>query len=119
MDLSCQYSLVSADTSRETNIDEVCTLLRSTGYSSAVTAKRPTNYPEDYFRRIKFKPHYINMVVGRLRSDDIYHRVRRISLFCSELVKSFSLSVSCLSSSGAQKYSSKHASRYAVRCFIF
>ncbi|XP_055343798.1 WASH complex subunit 5-like [Paramacrobiotus metropolitanus] len=68
------YYRYCADTSRETNIDEVCTLLRSTGYSSAPTAKRPPNYPEDYFRRIKFKPQYISMVVGRLRSDDIYHR---------------------------------------------
>ncbi|OQV24357.1 WASH complex subunit strumpellin [Hypsibius exemplaris] len=68
------YYRYCADTSRETNIDEVCTLLRSTGASSLPTAKRPANYPEDYFRRIRFRPQFISMVVGRLRSDDIYHR---------------------------------------------
>lgn len=31
-------------------LDEVCQLLRSTGYSKAQPGKRPNNYPEDYFR---------------------------------------------------------------------
>ena len=69
------YYRYCADTSRETNFDEVCTLLRSTGFSAASTAKRPANYPEDYFRRIKFKEVFVSMAIGRLRSDDIYHRV--------------------------------------------
>lgn len=33
----------------DSNIDDVCKLLRSTGFSSAVGAKRPPNYPESYF----------------------------------------------------------------------
>lgn len=36
--------------SSDTNIDDVCKLLRSTGYSSLPGTKRPLNYPEDYFR---------------------------------------------------------------------
>ena len=32
----------------EINIDAICKLLRSTGFS--VTVKRPQNYPENYFR---------------------------------------------------------------------
>lgn len=34
----------------DSNIDDVCKLLRSTGYSSSPGAKRPQNYPEAYFR---------------------------------------------------------------------
>lgn len=34
----------------DSNLDDVCKLLRSTGFSVAATAKRPPKYPEDYFR---------------------------------------------------------------------
>ena len=35
----------------DTNVDDVCKLLRSTGYSRASgMIKRPAKYPEDYFR---------------------------------------------------------------------
>lgn len=54
------------------NIDEVCKLCRSTGYSP--TARRPARYPEDYFGRIKIPKATIKMIVGRLRSDDVYNR---------------------------------------------
>ena len=34
----------------DTNVDDVCKLLRSTGYSRTATmVKRPPKYPEDYF----------------------------------------------------------------------
>lgn len=59
----------------DSNMDDVCKLLRSTGYSSAVGAKRPPNYPEEYFKRIPISPTFIEMLIGRLRSDDIYNQI--------------------------------------------
>ncbi|KAJ8983483.1 hypothetical protein NQ317_014942 [Molorchus minor] len=52
-------------------IDEVCKLLRDTGY----TTKKPPNYPEDFFKRIPVQSTYIEYVIGRLRSDDIYGQI--------------------------------------------
>ncbi|KAJ8943604.1 hypothetical protein NQ318_006606 [Aromia moschata] len=52
-------------------IDEVCKLLRDTGY----TTKKPIYYPEDYFKRIPIRSMYIDYVIGRLRSDDIYGQI--------------------------------------------
>ena len=34
----------------DSNIDDVCKLLRSTGFSNAPGAKRPANYPESFFK---------------------------------------------------------------------
>ncbi|KAH7976781.1 hypothetical protein HPB52_019444 [Rhipicephalus sanguineus] len=62
-------------TSDESNFDDVCKLLRSTGFSSAPGAKRPANYPDDYFRRVTLNETYISMVLGRLRSDDVYNQI--------------------------------------------
>lgn len=62
--------------SSDTNIDDVCKLLRSTGYSSLPGTKRPLNYPEEYFRRVEVPGNYVNLVLGYLRSDDIYHQVQ-------------------------------------------
>ncbi|XP_065842936.1 WASH complex subunit 5-like isoform X2 [Oscarella lobularis] len=59
----------------DSNIEEVSKLLRGTGFSSAVTAKRPPNYPEHYFRRIPINETFVDMVIGRLRSDDIYAQI--------------------------------------------
>lgn len=42
-----RYSPQRNDT--QSKIDDVCKLLRSTGYSNT-HQKRPPNYPEDYFR---------------------------------------------------------------------
>ncbi|KAF5272730.1 hypothetical protein FQA39_LY07757 [Lamprigera yunnana] len=56
----------------QTHIDEVCKLLRDTGNNSA---KRPNNYPEDYFRRVPVNSIFIDVVIGRLRSDDIYNQI--------------------------------------------
>ncbi|KAJ8919831.1 hypothetical protein NQ315_006360 [Exocentrus adspersus] len=53
-------------------IDEVCKLLRDTGYH---TSKKPSNYPEDYFKRIPINSTYIEYVIGRLRSDDVYGQI--------------------------------------------
>ncbi|KAG8133940.1 putative WASH complex subunit strumpellin-like protein [Naja naja] len=38
-------------------------------------AKRPANYPESYFSRVPINKIFISMVIGRLRSDDIYNQV--------------------------------------------
>lgn len=62
--------------STDTNIDDVCKLLRSTGYiNNSNVVKRPPNYPEDYFKRIPLNTFYVKMVIGRLRSDDIYNQI--------------------------------------------
>lgn len=61
----------------DTNIDDVCKLLRSTGYVKLPGGgvRRPQNYPENYFARIPINEMYINMAIGRLRSDDIYAQI--------------------------------------------
>ncbi|ERL87541.1 hypothetical protein D910_04932 [Dendroctonus ponderosae] len=53
----------------QSSFDEVCKLLMDTSYN---TARRLQNYPEDYFRRVPVNSTYVEMVIGRLRSDDIY-----------------------------------------------
>ncbi len=40
----------SQQTNVDSNIDDVCKLLRSTGYSRTPFIKRPPKYPEDLFR---------------------------------------------------------------------
>ena len=42
-------------TNVDTNIDDVCKLLRSTGYQATPTVKRPPKYPEDFFRFVREK----------------------------------------------------------------
>ena len=59
----------------DSNIDDVCKLLRGTGFVMFPYPKRPTNYPEEYFNRIPISDEFISMVIGRLRSDDIYNQV--------------------------------------------
>ncbi|XP_029779183.1 WASH complex subunit 5 [Suricata suricatta] len=69
------YRYSAARSSADSNMDDICKLLRSTGYSSQPGAKRPPNYPESYFRRVPINEAFISMVIGRLRSDDIYNQV--------------------------------------------
>ncbi|XP_022909938.2 WASH complex subunit 5 [Onthophagus taurus] len=64
-----RYTPQQSDT--QSCIDEVCKLLRDTG----LTTKKPNNYPEDYFRRITLPSSYVDIVIGRLRSDDIYNQL--------------------------------------------
>ena len=52
----------------------MCKLLRSTGFQSN-PLKRPPNYPEDLFARVPIPEEFVSMVIGRLRSDDIYNQV--------------------------------------------
>uniref|UniRef100_A0A8D1EUK6 WASH complex subunit 5 n=1 Tax=Sus scrofa TaxID=9823 RepID=A0A8D1EUK6_PIG len=69
------YRYSAARSSVDSNMDDICKLLRSTGYSSQPGAKRPPNYPESYFQRVPVNETFISMVIGRLRSDDIYNQV--------------------------------------------
>nr|XP_054355818.1 WASH complex subunit 5 isoform X2 [Pongo pygmaeus] len=69
------YRYSAARSSADSNMDDICKLLRSTGYSSQPGARRPPNYPESYFQRVPINESFISMVIGRLRSDDIYNQV--------------------------------------------
>uniref|UniRef100_A0A3B3U3F6 WASH complex subunit 5 n=1 Tax=Poecilia latipinna TaxID=48699 RepID=A0A3B3U3F6_9TELE len=69
------YRYSAARSSADSNLDDICKLLRSTGYSAQPGAKRPANYPESYFQRVPISNTFISMVIGRLRSDDIYNQV--------------------------------------------
>lgn len=68
-----RYCAARADV--DSNLDDVCKLLRSTGYSNVPGAKRPLKYPEDYFRRISLPDSFVDMLIGRLRSDDVYNQI--------------------------------------------
>ncbi|KAI5243612.1 Wash Complex Subunit 5 [Manis pentadactyla] len=68
------YRYSAARSSADSNMDDICKLLRSTGYSSQPGAKRPPNYPESYFQGVSIKESFISMVIGRLRSDNIYNQ---------------------------------------------
>jgi WASH complex subunit strumpellin len=52
----------------------VCKLCRSTGFSVNAT-KKPANYPEEFFRRYPIPRSFVQMVLGRLRTDDIYNLI--------------------------------------------
>lgn len=49
--LLVSYHRYSAEkTSGDSNIDDICLLLRSTGFKNPPDGKRVLNYPDDYFR---------------------------------------------------------------------
>ncbi|XP_022693191.1 WASH complex subunit 5-like isoform X2 [Varroa jacobsoni] len=58
----------------DSNMDDVCKLLRSTGYV-ARSKTRPAGYPEDYFKRAGVDLGFVVLLLGRLRSDDIYNQI--------------------------------------------
>ncbi|XP_055613775.1 WASH complex subunit 5 [Uranotaenia lowii] len=68
-----RYSALKTD--GDSSIDEVCKLLRSTGFNDGNSARKISNYPEEYFCRIPVNQHYVEMVIGRLRSDDVYNQI--------------------------------------------
>lgn len=47
--LLVSYYRYNAQRSSSTRVDDVCMLLRSTGYTKT-SYKRPANYPEEYFK---------------------------------------------------------------------
>ena len=62
----------------DTNIDDVCKLLASTGYVRGThdrPMQRPQEYPEKYFSRIQLSEDLLQMVFGRLQNDDIYNLI--------------------------------------------
>jgi len=67
----CYYRYKGAGTIQ--NFDEVVKLCRSTGYIKG--QKRPANYPEEFFARFKIDPNMIGLIIGKLRSEDIYNHV--------------------------------------------
>ena len=72
----CNYLLFSASSAAiDSYMDDVCKLLRSTGFLNQPGSKRPAKYPEEYFKRVPISKTFVAMVIGRLRSDDIYNQV--------------------------------------------
>ncbi|KAI2805344.1 hypothetical protein RDWZM_008639 [Blomia tropicalis] len=71
--LVAYYRYSAHRTTSDSNIDDVCNLVRSTGFVR--NGKRPTNYPEDFFKRAKIRPSFARLVIGRLRSDDVYNMI--------------------------------------------
>lgn len=65
------YYRYSASRSCDSRIDDVCNLIRSTGY--VPNTKRPINYPEDFFKRTKIRTSFARLIIGRLRTDDVYN----------------------------------------------
>jgi WASH complex subunit strumpellin len=61
------------------NLDEVCKLCARTGYDRA-SGRRPNGYPENYFRRFTIPDRVVDMIIGRLRSDDIYSQIQAYPL---------------------------------------
>lgn len=71
--LLVSYHRYNAQRSSSTSVDDICMLLRSTGYVRTLS-KRPANYPEEYFKRVPLRDFLIDLVIGRLRSDEIYNQ---------------------------------------------
>ena len=71
--LVAYYRHAAQRTDSNSKLDEVCQLLRSTGYLKCQPGKKVPNYPEEYFRRIEIDRTFLEAVVERLRSHDIYH----------------------------------------------
>lgn len=88
------------DAKINSNIDDVCKLMRSTGFQCSMAGppsryvpraapgvsinsplqlgtgpagRRPPAYPEAYFARVPLRAHFAEMLLGRLRSDDVYN----------------------------------------------
>jgi WASH complex subunit strumpellin len=52
---------------------QVCKLCARTGVDRS--PKRPPKYPDAYFARYGIPDRVVEMIIGRLRSDDIYNQV--------------------------------------------
>lgn len=59
-------------------LDHVCQLIRSTGFTNTAGVKRPVNYPQDLFRRISIDEKFLELVIGKLRTEDIYHQQKAL-----------------------------------------
>lgn len=67
-----RYSAYRA--SPETNLDETCNLLRSTGLLTQSKYYRPENYPENYFSRAQVDQSVVNLLIAKMQSVDIYNQ---------------------------------------------
>lgn len=70
-----RYSGAAKEAGSDSNIDDVCKLLRSTGFSATTGSKRPVAYPENYFSRVEVNTTFVSMVTERLLSDDVYNQI--------------------------------------------
>lgn len=79
------YRYSSYRSSPDSNFDETCNLMRSTGFKTATQivyrqpadAKlfyRPVDYPESYLNRVTVNRSVINLLISKLQSDDIYNQ---------------------------------------------
>lgn len=81
--LVAHFRYAAQQTKSECNVEDVCKLIRSTGFVAAVVesgilvtpARRPALYPVEYFRRAQLCPNHLHLIVGRLRSDDLYNQI--------------------------------------------
>ncbi|XP_026499118.1 WASH complex subunit 5 [Vanessa tameamea] len=82
----------------QSNIDDVCKLLRETGYNQN-QSRRPPDYPVEYFSRVPINQDFIEKVVGKLRSEDIYNQLAVYTIpehQASALASQASMLVVCL-----------------------
>ena len=61
-------------------MNEICRLCKSTGYiptqyNDGISAKRPSNYPEEYFARFKISSELVDSIVTSIKDDDIYRQL--------------------------------------------
>ncbi|XP_014219163.1 WASH complex subunit 5 [Copidosoma floridanum] len=73
--LLVSYYRYNSQRASSTKVDDICTLLRSTGFVKGVY-KRPLNYPESYFQRIPINESILDLAIARLRTDEIYNQTR-------------------------------------------
>eukprot|EP00753_Platysulcus_tardus_P012790 PLAT3544.1.p2 GENE.PLAT3544.1~~PLAT3544.1.p2 ORF type:complete len:1162 (+),score=712.35 PLAT3544.1:31-3486(+) len=57
------------------NFDDVCALVKSTGFVPG-GKKLPRDYPESYFARFDMDSDVLDILLSRLRSDDVYLAMR-------------------------------------------
>ena len=62
------------DQSETPLIEKVCQLCSKTGYVPG--KQKPPKYPTKYFKRFPLPKDVIRMIIGRLRTDDIYGQIR-------------------------------------------
>ena len=59
------------------NFQDICRLCAQTGYSRDNSTRKVSHYPVEYFGRFPFPARFVAMVIGRLRTDDIYNQMIR------------------------------------------
>lgn len=65
------YRYSTSQSSADSSVDEVCKLMRGGGGVN----KKPLGCPEEYLRRIPIDQSLVSMILGRLRSDDLYNQL--------------------------------------------